>query len=252
MKRIESLQNQKVKQWRKLHTKKERDTTNTFLIEGLHLVEEALKDKSVIKELIISEETDIPSHWNADDLSITYVTKEIMKAISETESPQGAAAVCVQSEKHEITAWKKVVLIDAIQDPGNLGTIIRTADAAGMDGVILGDGTVDAYNSKVVRSSQGSIFHIPIVKRKLNEAISELKQQNVSIYGTSLQNGVDYRKTEAAASFGLLIGNEGSGVNKEYLQLTDQNLYIPILGKAESLNAGIAAGILMYHCLGDQ
>jgi TrmH family RNA methyltransferase len=252
LKRIESVQNQKVKQWRKLHTKKERETTNAFLIEGLHLVEEALKDKSVIKELIISEETSLPSHWNVDDLSITYVTKEIMKAISETESPQGAAAVCAQSEQQEIVLWKKVVLIDAIQDPGNLGTIIRTADAAGMDGVILGDGTVDVYNSKVIRSSQGSIFHIPIVKRKLNEAISELQQYKVSIYGTSLQNGVDYRKTEAADSFALLIGNEGSGVTKELLMLTDQNLYIPIYGKAESLNAGIAAGILLYHCLGNK
>ncbi|PLR68360.1 MULTISPECIES: TrmH family RNA methyltransferase [Bacillaceae] len=252
MKRIESVQNQKVKQWRKLHTKKERETTNTFLIEGLHLVEEALKDKSVIKELIISEETSIPTHWNVDDLSITYVTNEIMKAISETESPQGAAAVCAQSEQQEIVSWKKAVLIDAIQDPGNLGTIIRTADAAGIDGIILGDGTVDPYNSKVIRSSQGSIFHIPIIKRKLDQAISELKDQDVAIYGTSLQNGVDYRKAEIKESFALLIGNEGSGVNENWLKLTNQNLYIPIYGKAESLNAGIAAGILLYHCLGNK
>lgn len=166
LKRIESVQNQKVKQWRKLHTKKERDASGTFLIEGMHLVEEAIKNKSDIKELILSEETAIPKHWDLDNLSIIYVTKEIMKAISETETPQGAAAVCIQKDSGSISTWKKVILIDALQDPGNLGTIIRTADAAGLDGVILGDGTVDPYNSKAVRSSQGSIFHIPVVRKK--------------------------------------------------------------------------------------
>lgn len=248
--RIESVKNPKVKQWKKLHTKKEREATGTYLIEGIHLVEEALKRKEMIKLLIISEELTLPTHWNVDGLSISLVTKEVMKAISDTEAPQGVAAICDKENEHPIMNWKKVLLIDNVQDPGNLGTIIRTADAAGMDGMIISEGTVDPYNSKVIRSSQGSIFHIPIVKGSIQNAISTFKNNHVPVYGTSLQNGVPYKEVSPSDKFCLMIGNEGNGVDGALLQETTRNLYIPIYGEAESLNVGIATGILLYHLRG--
>ncbi|MGM7720902.1 TrmH family RNA methyltransferase [Metabacillus sp. Hm71] len=247
MNRIESVKNPKVKQWKKLHTKKEREMTGTFIIEGQHLVEEALKKKEIIIDLIVSEETRLPSHWNVDQLNITIVTKEIMKAISDTETPQGVAAICEVHSHNTVHEWKKVLLVDRVQDPGNLGTIIRTADAAGIDGIILAEGTVDHYNSKVIRSSQGSIFHVPIVKGSLLEWLEVYREKQIPTYGTSLQNGVGYREASPSESFCLVIGNEGSGVDSELLTKTDKNLYIPIYGGAESLNVAIAAGILLYH-----
>jgi TrmH family RNA methyltransferase len=248
--RIESVKNQKVKQWRKLHTKKEREATGTFIIEGLHLVEEALKTKEMIKDLIVSEDVTLPVHWNVDQLNMILVTKEIMKAISDTETPQGVAAICEFQSSHSADAWKKILLVDSVQDPGNLGTIIRTADAAGIDGVILGEGTVDHYNSKVIRSSQGSIFHLPVVKGNLDKWLQVYNEKQIPTYGTSLQNGVSYREASPSEQFCLIIGNEGSGVNSDLLKNTVKNLYIPIYGGAESLNVAIATGILLYHLRG--
>ncbi|MFC0270244.1 TrmH family RNA methyltransferase [Metabacillus herbersteinensis] len=250
MNRIESVKNTKVKQWRKLHTKKEREATGTFLIEGFHLVEEALKRKEIIRELIVSEEVSLPSSWNVDDLTMTIVTTEVMKAISDTETPQGVAAICEELIPTNIDSWQKLLFVDALQDPGNLGTIIRTADAAGIDGVVLGKGTVDLYNPKVVRSSQGSIFHLAIKKANLQEMLHIYKEKGFPIYGTSLQNGVSYKEIKPSTSFVLIMGNEGSGVGQDLLAKTDQNLYIPIYGGAESLNVGIATGILLYHLRG--
>ncbi|MEH7379715.1 RNA methyltransferase [Bacillus sp. JJ1533] len=247
MKRIESNKNPQIKQWKKLHTKKERDKMGTFLIEGFHLVEEALKSNVNIRELIISETIDIPSIWNIDHLSITIVTEKIMKEISDTDTSQGVAAICEQYTVQEGGMVSKVLLVDAVQDPGNLGTMIRTADAAGIDAVIVGEGSVDVYNSKVIRSTQGSIFHIPIIKANLHEMIDQLKRSGIKVYGTSLKNAVDYKQASVQDSFAILVGNEGNGVDPELLEKTDQNLYIPIYGKSESLNVAVAAGILLYH-----
>jgi RNA methyltransferase, TrmH family len=247
LKRIESNKNPQIKQWKKLHTKKERDKSRTFMIEGFHLVEEALKSDVVIQELIISESTNIPSGWNVDDLSITIVTEKIMQEISDTDTSQGVAAVCKQYSVNEGGKFSRLLLIDAVQDPGNLGTMIRTADAAGIDAVIIGEGSVDVYNSKVIRSTQGSIFHIPIIKENLHDTILKLKQNEIKVYGTSLKNAVDYKQASIGNSFALIVGNEGNGVEPDLLEKTDQNLYIPIFGRSESLNVAVAAGILLYH-----
>ena len=248
--RIESVKNPKVKQWKKLHTKKEREATGTFLIEGLHLVEEALKTREMIRLLIVSEDMSLPPHLNVDNLNITLVTKDVMKAISDTEAPQGLAAICEFQREHSPQSWNKILWIDSVQDPGNLGTIIRTADAAGVDGIILGEGTVDHYNSKVIRSSQGSLFHLPIAKGNLEEWIDVYTEKEIPTYGTSLQNGQSYKEVAPAEKFCLIVGNEGSGVNDKLLQKTSKNLYIPIYGGAESLNVAIATGILLYHLRG--
>ncbi|WP_027409557.1 TrmH family RNA methyltransferase [Anoxybacteroides tepidamans] len=251
MKRIESTKNQQVKQWKKLLTKKEREQTGLFIIEGFHLVEEALKSGIEIVDIILDETKQLPPSWNAAHLPITLVTGDVMKAISDTETPQGIAAVCKQL-KHDELDWSKaqVLLIDAVQDPGNVGTMIRTADAVGIDAVILGEGCVDVYNPKVIRATQGSLFHLPVIRGSLHEWVETFKEKGVSIYGTSLENGEDYRNVQPDGPFALLVGNEGSGVNKELLEQTTKNLYIPIYGQAESLNVAVATGILLYHLRG--
>ncbi len=244
MKHITSVKNQQIKDWKKLYTKKARDVSGLFLIEGYHLVEEALKE-NFVEHLIVHENTDIPHAWNYDDIPVSVVTDEVMKVLCDTEAPQGIMAVC-HIQKHEFSSLKgkKFLLIDSVQDPGNIGTMIRTADAAGMDAVILGEGCADPYNPKVVRSTQGSLFHIPILKTRLEEFMNII---SIPIYGTALEGGVAYQQVEPSDEFALLVGNEGQGVSKDLLSKTTKNLYIPIYGKSESLNVAIAAGILMYY-----
>ncbi|MCA1031994.1 RNA methyltransferase [Bacillus timonensis] len=249
MKRIESIQNPLIKQVKKLHTKKERDKTGLYLIDGFHLVEESLQRKDLIKEIFITENISrIPNEWDLDNVPLTIVTESIMKEISQTETSQGIAAVCYQEKvEFELIENKSYLLIDAVQDPGNLGTMIRTADAAGIDVVIVGEGSVDIYNSKVIRSTQGSIFHLPILKGQLNEWMDKLQKHNVTIYGTALKDAVHYKEVVPGKSFALIVGNEGSGVSEHLLKQTTQNLYIPIRGKSESLNVAVATGVLLYH-----
>jgi TrmH family RNA methyltransferase len=246
LKHIHSVKNTQVKQWKKLVTKKERDKTNTFLVEGYHLVEEAFQANRVA-ELIISENIDLPS-WDYGSIPVTLVTEEVMKALSDTETPQGIIAVCYEEPlKESELIGKTFLLIDAVQDPGNLGTMIRTADAAGIDVVVIGEGSVDHYNPKVLRSAQGSHFHLPVVKGSLSEWMEKLRDQQIPVFGTSLENGQNYLETKASEAFALLGGNEGSGVSKELLAKTTSNLYIPIYGKSESLNVAVATGILLYY-----
>ncbi|MGG2954753.1 TrmH family RNA methyltransferase [Geobacillus stearothermophilus] len=244
MKRIESPKNARVKQWKKLLTKKGRDETGLFLLEGFHLVEEAVKSRAPLVELMVDERTAIPPGWDVS-VPVVIVTEAVMKAISSTETPQGIAAVCRQLPA-EFEGVKTALLIDAVQDPGNLGTMIRTADAAGIDAVILGEGCADVYNPKVVRATQGSLFHLPVVKGDLVQWIARFKEQGIPVYGTALENAVDYRTVPPSSSFALLVGNEGSGVRREWLEMTTETIYIPIYGQAESLNVAVAAGILLY------
>ncbi|WP_246941041.1 TrmH family RNA methyltransferase [Bacillus pinisoli] len=250
MKRIESKKNPQVKQWKKLQTKKERDKTDLFIIEGAHLVEEALKYTGIVVELLYAESFQLPYSWNLDGIDLFLVTDDILHEIGDTETPQGVAAICRKPNVTLDNDLSSALLIDAVQDPGNLGTLIRTADAAGIDQIIIGDGTVDIFNSKVLRASQGSIFHIPISRGNLSEWIEKLKSSGHAVYGTSLEGAEPYQQVHHAGPFALIVGNEGRGVQKELLSQTTQNLYIPIYGKAESLNVTIAAGILLYYLRG--
>lgn len=248
MKHIHSVKNPQIKEWKKLLTKKERDKTGTFLIEGFHLVEEALKKEGAILELIIQEEVDIPMKWDVGSIPITSVTEDVIKVLSDTEAPQGVVAIC-QQEQMDVTkvSGSTFLFIDAVQDPGNVGTMIRTADAAGIDVVVVGKGSVDIYNPKVLRSAQGSHFHLPIMTDDLQLWLNKLKQAEIPVYGTALENGQVYTEVQPSTNFALIVGNEGSGVNKELLAQTTKNLYIPILGKSESLNVAVASGILLYY-----
>ncbi|MHC0037417.1 TrmH family RNA methyltransferase [Pseudoneobacillus sp. C159] len=246
MKYIHSSKNPQVKQWKKLHTKKERESTGTFLIEGFHLLEEALKVKGMVQEIIVSEEVMIPHRMNYGAIPVTQINKEVVKELAETETSQGIFAVCVQPKYSDVDG-QSFLLLDAVQDPGNLGTIIRTADAAGIDMIIVGTGSVDIYNSKVLRSAQGSHFHLPILRGDLFEWVNKLRAESVSIFGTALENATTFTEVKPAGKFAIIVGNEGNGINPELLARTDQNLFIPIYGKSESLNVAVAAGILLYY-----
>ncbi len=244
MKFIQSVQNDKVKAWKKLLTKKGRDKSGEFLVEGFHLVDEALKAKTV-SAIIKAEEVDLPASWNVDGIDLYNTTAAVVKELAETETSQRIFAVCKKQNNESGTA-DKLLLLDGVQDPGNLGTIIRTADAAGVGLIVCGEGCVDVYNSKTIRSTQGSIFHVEVRKADLLSLIPQLKKENVKVFGSSLQNAVDYREAIKAERFALVLGNEGNGVSDEVLGLCDQNLYIPIHGRAESLNVAVASGILLY------
>lgn len=249
MKRIESTQNALVKHWKKLVTsRKDRDKSGEYIVEGFHLVEEALKTEGTILHLIIREDVELPIGWNTDNLQLIEVTKAVAKELVETEQSQGIFAHCRQPEHTEEDAagWKKLLFIDAVQDPGNIGTMIRTADAAGMDAVILGKGSADPFNPKTVRSAQGSHFHIPVVKGELGDWIDRAKSASIKVIGTGLQNAVDHYDVGPLNEFALIVGNEGSGVASEYLSNAETIVKIPMYGKAESLNVAIAAGILLY------
>ncbi|MFE8703768.1 TrmH family RNA methyltransferase [Cytobacillus sp. FJAT-54145] len=250
MKHIHSAKNPQVKHWKKLLTKKERDKSGTFIVEGYHLVEEALKANKIL-ELIVGDQVELPQKWNYGEVPVTTVTSEIIKELSDTEAPQGVFAIC---EQEKVLASNQVgktyLLIDSVQDPGNLGTMIRTADAAGIDAVIVGNGSVDTYNQKVLRSAQGSHFHLPVLKGNLREWVEKFRSEDIPLYGTALENGHIYTEIEPTDRFALIVGNEGSGVSKELLEETNKNLYIPIFGKSESLNVAVATGILLYYLRG--
>lgn len=253
MKRIESTQNSLVKHWKKLVTqRKEREKSGEFIIEGFHLVEEALKNKEQIVQIIVRDGVDLPLLWAIDDVTIVQVNDAVAKEIAETEKSQGVFAHCKQKTVTEIemAAWRRVLLVDAVQDPGNIGTMIRTADGAGIDAVILGKGCADAYNPKTMRSAQGSHFHIPVVRGDLDEWIDRLQDDNVKVFGTALEEAVSYKEVDVNDAFALIVGNEGSGISPQLLAKTDQNVIIPIYGEAESLNVAVATGILLYQFRG--
>lgn len=237
-----------MKQWKKLLTKKERDKTGLFLVEGFHLVEEALK-AGRLEEIIVQEDIELPSSFDYGATPITTVPADIIKLLAETDTPQGVFAVCHQ-EKSARTEGTSYLLIDAVQDPGNLGTMIRTADAAGVDVVVIGNGSVDMYNSKVLRSAQGSHFHLPVIKGDISAWTSDLLDRGIPVYGTALENAEPFHQIQSPGSYALIVGNEGNGVSKELLSKTTANLFIPIHGKSESLNVAVAAGILLYYLRG--
>lgn len=246
MKEITSSQNNLVKQWRKLiDKKKEREQTGQFIVEGFHLVEEAMKEGLAIQVMMTE---DVVTPFSLNDVETILITEEIAKLLAETETSQMIFAHCKKKQSSlDQVQGKRFLLIDAVQDPGNVGTMIRTADAAGVDGIILGKGSADAYNSKTLRAAQGSHFHVPIIQMDLQEAVEQLQARHVPVLATGwTEQAINYREVETE-SFAIIVGNEGSGVATHLLEMSDEVIYIPMPGRAESLNVGIATGILLFH-----
>lgn len=239
---ITSLENEKVKKYRKLQSKKYREEYKEYIIEGEHLVLEAYK-KGVLKELILREDSTFFL-----DCPTVYFTKEIMDKISTMDTSSSIMGLCSMNNSYSITG-EKILILDDIQDPGNLGTIIRSALAFNIDTVVLSLNTVDLYNPKVLRATQGMFFHINIVREDLFRAIDEIKSRTIPVYGTSVVNGEDARLLDNSKKekYALVVGNEGNGVRKDILSRCDKNLYINMNSHVESLNVAIATSILLYE-----
>lgn len=249
MKEILSTKNELIKKVVKLHKRKYRYQERQYIIEGFHLIEEAVLHQSQIDYLFVTSKAlaQYGDWFNEQTIEVIVVSEEVLQKLSDLPTPQGMLAVVAMPMQPTTLKKGNWLLLDCVQDPGNVGTMIRTADAAGFAGVILGEGCADIYTTKTLRSMQGSQFHLPVIQLSLKQAIEQLRTLNVTIYGTELnEQAVQYHQLPMQENFALLMGNEGQGLAKEYLALTDQNIYIPIFGQAESLNVAIAAGILMY------
>ncbi|WP_281165079.1 TrmH family RNA methyltransferase [Liquorilactobacillus sicerae] len=254
MKKIESIQNGYVKNWTKLKNKKGRKNQQSYLLEGWHLVKEALLAQVKIQVILVTadfkEQAEL-TELITKDQPLILISPAVAEKISDTDHPQGIfAVVALEKSLAEISPdlAGKWLLLDNVQDPGNIGTMVRTADAAGFTGVVFGRGTADLFQPKVVRSMQGSQFHIKLFTGKLADWLTAFAQQGYPVWGTEVNaQALDYRQVKRAHNFALIMGNEGNGVDPQLLKQTTQNIYIPIQGQAESLNVAVAAGILMFQ-----
>lgn len=238
---IASLDNDKVKYYYKLQNKKYRDINNEFIVEGEHLVLEAYKT-GVLKEVLLEEGEVLPL-----DVEQVEVTKDILKKISTLNSPPKMIGLC--EKKIDTTIGRRILILDEIQDPGNMGTIIRSAVAFNIDTIVIGDNTVDVYSPKVVRATQGMLFHVPIVFYSIDKLIPILKKLKIPVYSTYVKYGEEVKNLskQEKESFALIIGNEGNGVNPKYLEKSDKFIYIPMNEVVESLNVAIATSIILYE-----
>lgn len=241
MQEITSLQNKKIKEWTSLHHKKDRDRTGLFLVEGEHLIEEALKADAV--ETIVTD-TQCPFEFR----EVFHVTPQIMKKLSENVSAVHLIAVCHQKSKKP-ARMKRVILLDGVQDPGNLGTLIRTALSFSFDCVYLSEDTCDVYNDKAIRSTQGALFHMPVMRGNLSEIMNDLKKDGFLTIATSLKESKTFAQIPSQEKMAFVFGNEGQGVTEIIQKQADERLRIEMHG-FESLNVAVAGGIVMYHYRG--
>ena len=240
---ITSKANSVVKNAKKLHQKKYRKSA--YLIEGWHLFEEAVQAGVRIEKIFALESYQ-------DQLAAfpqtVWVSEDILRDLADTQTPQGIVAV-IQKEEVGLPDLHqgKYLFLEDVQDPGNVGTMIRTADAAGFTGVIVSDKSADIYSLKTLRSMQGSHFHLPIYRMPLVSFVEEAKKSNLPILATTLsRESKDYRELSSLENFVLVMGNEGQGISSVMAESADQLVHIGMKGRAESLNVAVAAGILMF------
>lgn len=253
---ITSKDNDFIKHVKKLKEKKYRDEYNEFIIEGIKITQEAIEEKAKIKAVIICEDCKnqfaIPNEllYEVAKMNCIYVSEKVFMSISDVTNPQGIMAIIEKENEENLKidfSNDKILILDNIQDPGNMGTIIRTCDSLNMKQIIVSKGSSDIYNPKVVRATMGAIFRIKIIESDdLVKTIKELKKHKFKVYATDLKTkntiyNVDYKKSA------VIIGNEANGVSQEVLDESSYRIKIPMLGKTESLNAGVATSIVLYE-----
>ena len=255
MQRITSKENEFIKHVKKLKDKKYRDISSEYVIEGIKLVAEAIQEKASIKQIVLCDDCErneaIPKDvmYEIAKYECIYVTQNIFKYLSEVQTPQGIWAIVEKTDANTEIDYTQdiIVALDDVQDPGNLGTILRTVDSVGLTQILVSKGTADAYNPKVVRSTMGAIFRVKIIEcENLKQTLKEIKKHKFKIVTSCLQTentiyDINYHKKI------IIIGNEANGVQQEIQEVTDERIKIPMLGKTESLNASVATGIILYE-----
>ena len=253
---ITSKDNETIKHIKKLKEKKYREEYDEFIVEGIKMIEEAINEGAKIKSIIICEDCKtqgaIPNDlmYEIAKLNCIYVAEKIFNTITDVINPQGIMAVIEKPNARDNTidfSANVSLLLDNIQDPGNMGTILRTADSLNMKQIIVSKGSADVYNLKVVRSTMGAIFRVKVIEvENLVTVIKEMKKHKIKVYATDLQTDksiydVDYSKSA------IVIGNEANGVSSKVLYEATERIKIPMIGKTESLNAAVATSVILYE-----
>lgn len=253
---ITSTSNEKIKRVTMLvNNAKARRKEGLFAVEGLRIASEI--PEGVLEECYVSEgfaaEHEISEVFGYETDTVV-VSSAVFKKMSDTQNPQGILCVCRKNEEtaDDFLAGRRIgelrlLILEGIQDPGNLGTMIRTAEGAGFDAIIADENTVDVYNPKVTRSTMGSLFRMPVIyTQDLPAFIDDIKQSSVTVYAAHLDGKKSYREVRYGSRIAFLIGNEGAGLSDEITKKADELVRIPMQGKLESLNAAVAAALLMY------
>ncbi len=244
MEMLTSLKNPKVQSWRSLKDKKGRADQHAFLVEGPRMVREAFMSSIPVRAVLLREgyQSDDPF---PEGIPSYILPDHIFRAVCDTRTPQGIAAVLDLRIRE--ASGSRLLALDAVQDPGNVGTIIRTADASGFDGILFSPECADLFSPKVLRSTMGSIFRLGFsFPASLAGALEHLKKSGYSVLSSQLDGDPFYERVNVSSSFVLVIGNEGNGISDEVKAVATHRLCLPMRGKAESLNAAVAAGIMMY------
>lgn len=244
MEKITSINNQLIKDIYQLKQKKYRNLTKQFMVEGLHLVEEAYKNK--VLKIVLSNDELLLNRFN--NVKTVLVNNQIIEKLSNTTTPQNVLGV-VDIIENKFELVDKYLILDGVNDPGNLGTIIRTSLALGVNHLILSNNTVDIYNDKVIRATQGAIFKANIYYTDLEDIYKKLKQNNIKIITTSLEANKTLNDLEKMDKFAVVVGNEANGISNVSKEYADELIIIPMKNNIESLNVGIASGIILYGVL---
>ena len=248
---ITSVHNPQVKAWRALRDKRAREECGCFMVEGIKMTGEAAQHARVRSVLFEQGAMDkisgaLLEQLEAQGAQLFCVSEAVLKAVSEAKTPQGMLA-CVEFPQTRPMTGRLIVALDGVQDPGNVGTIIRTADAAGFEGVLLAPGCADVFSAKVLRATMGSIFRMPVAyAADFPAVLSHLHAQGYEILSSELSGSPFYERKKSERAV-LIIGNESAGVSREASAQATQRLRLPMRGGAESLNAAVAAGIMMYE-----
>lgn len=252
---ITSKDNETIKHIRKLKEKKYRDEYGEYVIEGIKLINEAIEENANIKTILVCDNCNKIEKINQNSMyevakqNCLYVDEKVFNTITDVRNPQGILAVVEKNgEEKEINYNEDVIVVlDDIQDPGNIGTILRTLDSVGLSQVIISKRSGDVYNSKVVRSTMGAIFRVKIIESEdLKETLKTIKKHKFKVVSTSLDTDksmydIEYKKVA------IVVGNEANGVSKEIQDMSDEKIKIPMLGKTESLNVSVATGVVLYE-----
>ena len=252
---ITSKDNEQIKYIRKLKEKKYREEYNEFIIEGIKTIKEAIEEKADIKTIVVCEDCekqgvfDKKLMYEIAKYNCIYVNEKVFDTITDVMNHQGMLAVVSKKQRMSKIDYKEdlIIILDNIQDPGNLGTIIRTVDSAGIKQIVVSKESVEAYSSKVIRSTTGAIFRVNIIEvEDLEKTIKEIKKKGFRVYASVLGHNkgiydINYKKTA------VIIGNEANGISENILNVSDEFITIPMLGKTESLNAAVATSIIIYE-----